>query len=135
MKWKREQPGLYTAGPYRVERGPYHRAIWSASGPGVSTGSEVVNTEESKELAQARCFVALIDRVGDTGQLGRTCSAVVGDCVQVLENARKDRRGRITTIIDNTVPGRTAEPIYCVRFNVGGGRTCLFRHEFEVIAP
>lgn len=126
MRWHRDKStGTYTAGPYEVRR---DGDGWIASGPDLEeTGTAL------KESAQAMCFVALIDRLGATNEHGGTCQAHLWDAVEVLDNHRKDRRGRVTLIIDNGGPNQ--QPIYTVRFNVGGGRTCIFRHEFKVIAP
>lgn len=121
MNWKREQPGVYTCGPYRVERQPYHRAIWIADGPGIAEGSGV---HDQKADAQTECADAALERIS-----GRShdCTAVAGDIVMV-----RDRRGQIGTIMEGAGP-RSAR-LYCIRF-VRGKRLCLFRDEFEVVLP
>ena len=116
MKWHRVTPGVYTSGPYTIERADYHRAIWTASGPGVSAGV----ARESKAEAQRICGEAAAKRAADPAT-----APVVGDAVTV-----GGRHGHVGSI----QPGNGIETLYCIRF-VRGKRLCLFRHEFEVIVP
>lgn len=122
MKWTRIENGVYTAGPYRVER---LVTRWQVSGPGV-----IGQTHDHKADAQAAAENAATARI--EGQEA-TVEPVRGDLAYVPSWRGKDKRGRITTVIDNSSPNQ--QPIYCIRFNVGGGRSCRFRHEFKVILP
>lgn len=131
MKWTRVENGVYTAGPYTIERAPYHRAVWSADGPGVSAGVG----HETKADAQEAARRAMVARLADPEVV-----PVVGDAARITVPSevagRKDTRGHVTSIIDNGAKnGTDQQPIYCIRYNVGGSRRCLFRHEFEVIEP
>lgn len=116
MRWHRQEPGVYTAGPYKVERLPYHRALWDVSGPGVAEGSF-----EHKDAAQRYCGEVASSRAAEPLTV-----PVVGDVVLVREGSRQGYVGTIMT--------GNGEPLYCIKF-VRGKRLCLFRREFEVIVP
>ena len=125
MKWTREENGRYAAGPYTVTR--LIGSTWRASGPGMDPE---VNWH-GKDLAQDECERAALRRIA-----GREYDVepVVGDLAVVTKQpGRKDPRGRVTSIIQNSSPGQRA--IFTIRFNVGGGRTCRYREEFQVVVP
>jgi hypothetical protein len=117
MKWTRVTPGVYTSGPYRIERATFHRPIWEAYGPGIATGMDAF---ESKGHAQRVCGEAAAKRAADPAT-----KPVIGDAVTV-----GGRHGHVGSI----QPGNGIETLYCIRF-ARGKRLCLFRHEFEVIVP
>ncbi|UJQ86616.1 hypothetical protein SEA_PENGUINLOVER67_94 [Mycobacterium phage PenguinLover67] len=127
MKWhseRRDGKLAYVAGPWRVERGEAGK-WWVARGPGIEGG---VTRHDIKADAQADCEEAALLRIAGNEA---TVDPVPGDIAVVLADRRKDPRGRVTTKMDNG----SGRPIWCIRFNVGGGRTCLFREEFEVMVP
>lgn len=117
MKWKREKPGVYTAGPYLVEQ---HAHGWYASGPGLDESA--TRKDEAQHAAEKSAWARLID-ISD----GLTTEPVVGDIVIVGE-----RRGQISSKMAGAAVH--AEPLYCIRF-VRGKRLCLFRREFVVAMP
>lgn len=121
MRWHRVRNGVYTAGPYLVEQNAHG---WYASGPAVDV------QHDTKADAQSECEDAALERLEGNAA---TAVPVVGDHAVVLADRRKDPRGTITTVIDHG--GANQEPLYCVRFNIGGGRKCLFRREFELVMP
>lgn len=115
MKWTRQRPGLYTAGPYAVMSLDTHRPIWTASGP------DFTSVEGTKADAQLACQRAALLRIEGNG---RTVVPVVGD--HVVAN---NRTGKVTAIL----PSNNSQ-VYCMRF-ARGRRLCLFRIEFEVVMP
>lgn len=121
MNWTRVKPGEYVAGPYRIERQPYHRAIWIADGPGIADSSGV---HDLKEDAQAECEEAAIMRIAGAEA---TVQPVVGDLARVIAT---DRRGQVSSIM----PSDNGRPLICLRF-ARGRRLCLFREEIEVMLP
>lgn len=118
MNWKRERPGAYGAGPYRVERHDHAGGFWTASGPSVSAGSY-----ETKAEAQTQCERAMQIRLADPD----ANAPVVGDIVEIIADGR---RGQVSTIMT----GGIAAPLHCLRL-ARGKRLCLFRHEIKVVMP
>jgi hypothetical protein len=125
MRWHGKDGG-YEAGPWRVERGEAKK-WWVARGPGIEGG---VSRHETKADAQSECEDAALLRI--EGQ-GMTVEPVVGDIAVPLSSRRSNPMARVTSRIANSQP--EGEPLYCLRFNSGGGRECLFRREFEVVLP
>lgn len=114
MNWRRERPGVYTAGPYRIER---LVSRWVAQGPGIA------ETHEHKVDAQVECEDAALERIVGNES---TVMPVVGDAVMV-----GDRPGRVTTQLASA--DGTAL-LYCILF-ARKRRLCLRRHEFKVVLP
>lgn len=112
MNWKREKPGVYTAGPYQVEQIAH---TWYASGPGLGATVGV----DRKEQAQGMCC-----SVAGARAMRSKTEPVVHDVVLVGE-----RRGQISSIMLGD-----RKTLYSIKF-VRGKRLCLFRHEFQVIVP
>lgn len=125
MKWKRAEPGRYTAGPYTVTRSDSPLAVWHASGPCVA----VTGGLTTKADAQAACYEAAFSR---GARQGNTCDPVIGDVVTVP--GYDNRHGEIssTMFAPRDITPRT--PLYCIKFS-RGKRLCLFRHEFTVVVP
>lgn len=124
MKWKREKPGVYTAGPYLVEeveslpttpRQSTMGSQWHASGP------DVDSNWLRKSEAQAACAEKAKQRIG-TGTL---VEPVVDD---VAEYAGK------RAVISALMSTNDGTPLYCLRL-ARGKRQCLLRHEFTVVLP
>lgn len=119
MKWHREKPGVYTAGPYLVEQ---HAHGWYASGPGLTESA--TRKDEAQRAAEKSAWARLID-ISD----GLTVEPVIGDIVVVQDDYKGGRRGQISTVMSGN-----GEPLYCIRF-VRHKRLCLFRREFAVVMP
>ncbi|QPX62206.1 hypothetical protein PBI_INDLOVU_92 [Mycobacterium phage Indlovu] len=117
MKWKRVENGVYSAGPYLVERAPYHRAIWSVSGPGVSAGVG----HETKDDAQTEAHDAALERIVGSEL---TVEPVKGDVV-VIPGHDNAPGVYATALGDN---------MHCIHLR-RGKRICLFRREFKVVMP
>lgn len=115
MNWKRERPGVYTAGPYLVEQNAHG---WYASGPGVDVSHDL------KADAQAECEDAALMRIdGNEATVG----PVVGDQVVTREGSR---RGRVRSVMLS----ERGKVLFCLGF-ARGRKLCLFREEFEVVLP
>lgn len=125
MKWSREKPGVYTAGPYRVEK---FGSRWLASGPSnAAPGVELDVSYERKDQAQELCLV-----VAQARAVNPAVTPVVGDYGVLADG----RRGQLTAIMRGA-PGGTSPglvPLYCFRLP-RGRRTCVFRYEFQVVMP
>ena len=80
MKWTRETPGRYVAGPYRVEQ--VVGSTWRATGPGMDPD---VNWH-TKVLAQDECRRAAERRLAGDGK--NTATPVVGDWAYIGEYCR-----------------------------------------------
>lgn len=119
MRWTRPRPGLYTAGPYTVERHDHAGGFWTASGPGVPAHSY-----RSREEAGAQCEDAAQERiVGNEA----TVEPVRGDVALVCATGRV---GTITSVFG----GDNGHPLYCIRLP-RGRRVCIHRNELEVLVP
>lgn len=82
MKWSRQRPGLYTAGPYAVQCVDTGKSIWTASGPDFTAvaGSKT----DAQAAAQRSAHARLID-ISDA----YTVVPVVGDRVETTTGVRK----------------------------------------------
>lgn len=120
MRWHRDKgTGAYSAGAFTVEKAT---PGWHARGPGVD--------EPFEHLDEAKLACT---RVAEARVIDKTTTPVVGDTVRVPGSWRKDSRGRVTTILNHHQAHQRV--IYCVQFNVGKGRSCLFREEIELVLP
>lgn len=123
MKWTRERPGVYTAGPYTVEH--HADGFWLATGPNLPDHEK--GAQSLKTDAQYACKQACARRLLGEGQV--ECEPVIGDIVVTLADKR---RGQITMMLK---PGATNPvTLWCIKF-ARGRRLCLLRHEFEVVMP
>lgn len=120
MKWTRPEPGTYLAGPYKVERQPYHRAIWIATGPGLPETGAV---HETKDDAQTEAEDAALARITAPDY---HVAPVVGDVV-----VEGGKRGHISAILPNANGGSPTFVIQLPR----GRRKCRLRPEFPVVMP
>lgn len=122
MRWTRVENGVYTSGPYVLERNaPPNRGTWSVSGPGVSAGIG----HERKDDAQSAASRAMAHRLADGG--GATVTPARGDRARLRDTGRA---GVITSVF----PGDNGHPLYCIRLP-RNRRVCVHREEFEVIEP
>lgn len=118
MKWHRERPGRYTAGPYAIEDAGHHRPLWTATGPGMPD-----RLHSTKVDAQADCEDAALERIVGNEV---TVPPVVGDAALVADT----RRGVVTTML----AADSGVQLWCIKF-ARGRRLCLRRTEFEVVLP
>lgn len=118
MKWSRQRPGLYTAGPYAVQCIDASKGIWTASGPDFTAvaGSKA----DAQAAAQRSAHARLID-ISDA----YTVVPVVNDVAEYA--GLRCRVSMITTTVDGT-------PLYCL-VKPRGKRQCLLRNEFKVVMP
>lgn len=126
MKWTRERPGVYVAGPYRVEQAG--TGDWWTTGPGVA-GEDFGTPFLTKADAQSTAYeVALFRTRPAVGTV-----PVLGDIVETT--AHPVRRGQIAAIMRQPVGAEHVEqPLYCLHL-ARGKRVCLFRDEIRVIVP
>lgn len=120
MKWTRERPGVYTAGPYIVKRLLAGSTTWRATGPGMAPE---INWR-GKDLAQDECRRVAAWRAADPN-----VEPIIGDIVVTLADKR---RGQITMMLKSGATNPA--PLWCIKF-ARGRRLCLLRHEFEVVMP
>ncbi|UXE04464.1 hypothetical protein SEA_FUNSIZED_93 [Mycobacterium phage Funsized] len=115
MKWTRDEPGRYTAGPYTVEYHNHAGGFWTAEGPGVDATARA-----TKAIAQADCTRAAQERITDATKY--TAEAVVGDWAYLGGYLQ------ITAVFaDGTGPAT-----YSLRTS-RGKRKCLRRYEFPLV--
>ena len=123
MNWTREKPGVYTAGPYRVEQGG---ASWYATGPGLK-GEDFGEPYPRKDQAQGRCCQV----AGERADWRSPVDPVIRDVVRLTDG----RQGYVSVIMRGPVGVEHVErAMYGIRLP-RGRRLCLFRHEFAVVVP
>jgi hypothetical protein len=125
MNWKRERPGVYTAGPYLVEQ----LAVggWYASGPGVDEPTD------RKDHAQVACERYALARIEGRE---RTCPAFLGDAVTLWTRGGAGVRqttGRIHSVFPNATENGKG-PLYSIHL-ARGRKVCMYRDEFQVVLP
>lgn len=128
MNWKRERPGVYTAGPYQVKQSDLSAKFWVATGPDVEQSHH-----ETKADAQAEAQRVATLRAADPD----ANAPVVGDIVEIIDQVAAPRRGQVSSIMlpdYASVHPHRQRPLYCVKL-ARGKRLCLFRHEIKVVVP
>lgn len=116
MRWRRIRPGLYTAGPWRVER--TDRQLWRVSGPGIP---EERSVSVVKSAAQDRALCAALRRV-----LESRPEPVIGD-----HAAYQGKEWEVSAIFPQY--RNDAGQLYCLRRN--NVRRTALRDEFVVVIP